>query len=73
MPAEKVTGRRPFGQPSGAQPLKKDVRALRAGEDDQEFLTAESPDGVASSDGAAQHAAEHAKHLVAGRVPETCR
>ncbi len=63
--------KRPFGQPFGAQPPEKDVRALRGAKDDEEFLTAESPDGLATSDSTAQHAAEHAQHLIAGRVPES--
>ena len=62
--------KRPFGQPSGAQPLEKDIRALPAVKDDQEFLTAEPPHGLATSDSAAQCAAEHAQHLIAGRVPQ---
>ena len=62
--------KRPFGQPFGTQPLEKGVRALRGGEDDEKLLTTESADGVAASDRAAQHPAQHAQHLIAGRVPE---
>jgi hypothetical protein len=70
MPAEKVTGNgRPVSH-SARSRWRRTSAPCGGGEDDEEFLTAESPDDVATSDGAAQHAAERAQHLIAGRVPE---
>ena len=70
MPAEKVTGSGRSVSHSARSRWSRTSASPPGGEDDEELLTAESPDGVATSDGAAQHAAEHTQHLIAGRVPE---